>query len=515
MNAPARQQGLDTALDEALDPALPEAEFAQRLGRLAAALTDADGVVVTDEAGDRLLEFGVGGDRLADLCASARKSEERQAREDRRLALLISGASPLALAIQVPVGGRVLALSWERLLFLRKLADLRAEIAAGPFEPGLLTDIAALAVGDWRAAQPFVDKVRRLAGADDAALGLMDGDAVEKIVIAGQPGLVAAAPARDDAMARLTDAAMRGDVLSNGALRYAYDFGGAAPDGLAEGLQALFSLPKSRVRRGWLRRMRAPAIFAVVVGAIACIPVPDHAELPAKVIAAQQRDLIAPVSAVLDELTVEVGDSVAAGDLIARFDDADLQLEASSERAHLAAALTKMQTARRERDAATQKDLELEVAQIEARIARIDAELSYYELRSPISGVVVSDQAKDLVGARLPVGEDIAQISETGQLQLEAWVSEPDRVRAVIGAEGAFSPDAAPRDYADVTIETISPAATIRDGYSVYRVVSRIDGGDDLREGMAGVLAVDPGRRFVGSLVYQAISDWMARMFWL
>lgn len=514
MNAPTRQQGLETALDEALDPSLPAAEFAQRLGRLAAALTDADGAIVLDEAGDRLLEFGVGADRLAELAAAARNSDDGQAREDRRLALRIPGATPLVLAIQAPAGGRALAIAWERLLFLRKLAGLRADIASGPFEPGLLTDISALATGDWRAAQPFVDKLRRLAGANDITFGQLDGDVVEKIVIAGQPGLVAAAPARDDAKTRLQDAAMRGDVLTNGALRYAYDFGGAAPEGLTDGLQALFSLPKSRVERGWPRRLRAPAIFAIVIAAIAFIPVPDHAELPAKVVSAQQRDLIAPVSAVLNELAIEEGDLVAKGDLIASFDDGDLQLEASSERAHLAAALTKMQTARRERDAASQKDLELEVAQIEARIARIDAELAYYQVRSPISGIVVSNLAKDLVGARLPMGEDLARISSTDQLQLEAWVSEPDRVRARTGEEGAFSPDASPRDYVGVTIESISPAATVRDGYSVYRVVSGLSDSKDLREGMAGVLAVDAGRKFVGHLVVQRVSDWLARVFW-
>lgn len=515
MNAPARQQGLDKALDEALDPSLPAAEFAQRLGRLAAALTDADGAIVLDDVGDRLLEFGVGADRLTALCAAARNSEDGQAREDRRLALLISGATPLILAIQVPLGGRALAIAWERLLFLKKLASFRNDIASGPFEPGLLTDISALAIGDWRAAQPFVDKVRRLAGADDITLGLMDGDVVDKIVIAGQPGLVAAAPARDDAKTRLADAAMRGDVLTNGGLRYAYDFGTAAPEGLTDGLQALFSLPKSRVERGWLRRLSAPAIFAIVVAIIAFIPVPDHAELPAKVISAQQRDLIAPVSAVLNELTVEEGDFVAKGDLIASFDDGDLQLEASSERAHLAAALTKMQTARRERDAATQKDLELEAAQIEARIARIDAELAYYQVKSPITGVVVSNLAKDLVGARLPMGENLLQISSTDLLQLEAWVSEPDRVRAAAGEDGSFSPDASPRDYVGITIESISPAAVLRDGYSVYRVVSKISYAEGLREGMAGVLAVDQERKMIGSLVVRRISDWIARTFWL
>lgn len=515
MNAPTRQQGLDAALDEAMDPSLPAAEFAQRLGRLAAALTDADGAVVLDEAGDRLLEFGVGADRLTELAAAAKNSEDGQAREDRRLALKIPGATPLVLAIQVPVGGRALAFAWERMLFLKKLAGFRADIASGPFEPGLLTDISALATGDWRAAQPFVDKVRRLAGADDITLGLMDGDVVDKIVIAGQPGLVAAAPARDDAKARLSDAAMRGDVLTNGALRYAYDFDQVAPEGLTDGLQALFSLPKSRVERGWLRRLRAPAIFALVVAAIAIIPVPDHAELPAKVVSVQQRDLIAPVSAVLNELAVEEGDRVAKGDLIASFDDGDLQLEASSERAHLAAALTKMQTARRERDAATQKDLELEVAQIEARIARIDAELTYYQVRSPISGVVVTNLAKDLVGARLPMGEDIVQISSTDQLQLEAWVSEPDRVRVTIGEGGSFSPDASPRDYVGVTIESISPAAVLRNEYSVFRVVSRMSYAEGFREGMEGVLAVDPERKMIGSLVVQRISDWVARALWL
>lgn len=517
MNAPTRQQGLDTALNEAFDPSLPEAEFAERLGRLAAALTDAEGMIVVDEAGDILSQSGVGSEKLKDLCAAARVSEDGGARSERRLALMApSGSANICLGVQVPVGGRALALTWERLLFLKKLAAQRANISSSPFEADLLGDIRELALGDWRSAQPFIDKLRRVAGVEDIALGQLDGDVVGKIVIAGQPGLVAAAPAQDTARARLDAAIARGDVLGQGAVRYAMDLGEIPPDGLIEGLQGLFTLPRRRTRRGWLRRARAPALFALVIGAIALIPVPDHAELPASVVATDQRELVAPVTAVLVELAGEEGDQVAKGDIVARFDDADLQLEASSERANLAAALTKIQTARRERDAATQKDVELEIAQIEARIARIEAELGYFDVKSPIDGVIVEDAAKDLIGARLSMGEKLMRISSLGDLRLDAWVSAQDRTRVDVSAEATFSPDASPRDFADAVIQNISPATEERDGFIVFHVdLGFLGDAAGLREGMAGVLAVDHRRKIVGLLVFHRIRDWLGRFFWL
>lgn len=516
MNAPTRQQGLGDALDEAFSPSLPDAEFGERLGRLAAALTDAEGVVVLDETGDVLMHSGVGAAQLKQLCAAARASEDGGARAERRLALLAPmGASSAAIAIQVPAGGRALALSWERLLFLRKLAAQRGQASATPFEPGVLADIRALALGDWRAAQPFADRLRRLAGAEDVALGQLDGDVVGRIVIAGQPGLVAAAPAQDAARARLGDAALRGDVLGDGAIRYAVDLGDAPLEGLVEGLKGLFDLPRSRPRRGWLRRLRAPAIFAAVIAAIALIPIPDHAELPAAVVASDQRELVAPVTAVLAELAVEEGDRVAAGDLIARFDDADLQLEASSERANLAAALTKIQTARRERDAATQKDVELEIAQIEARIARIEAELAYFAVRAPIDGVVVADPAEALIGARLSMGERLVRLSTLDNLRLEAWVSAADRVRVAVGAPATFSPDASPRNFSDAVVSRISPAMEERDGFTLFRVQLDFQADHSLREGMAGVLAIDHRRESIGLLVSHWLQDWLVRFFWL
>jgi HlyD family secretion protein len=152
--------------------------------------------------------------------------------------------------------------------------------------------------------------------------------------------------------------------------------------------------------------------------------------------------------AVVGELLVDKGDSVRAGQLIARLDDAELR-EAGVQRAEARVANAQAELARnaRLRDGEVISEslhdklkLEHAVAVAELRLAR--AELARVQVRSPIDGQVIDVHAR--AGER--VGPDgIVELGETRARYAVAEVYETEIGDVRLGAEAEVTSSALPR----------------------------------------------------------------------
>ncbi|MEO8672947.1 MAG: efflux RND transporter periplasmic adaptor subunit [Tahibacter sp.] len=138
---------------------------------------------------------------------------------------------------------------------------------------------------------------------------------------------------------------------------------------------------------------------------------------------------------------VDVGAHVSAGDLIAELDPQDLNLQASSSRASLAAANADLATAKAERDryqslldkhfvSATQFDAaENKFKAASARVTEARAALSvaqnqagYSELRADHTGVITTFTAE--AGQVVAAGQGIATLARDGEREVEINVPE-------------------------------------------------------------------------------------------
>ena len=234
--------------------------------------------------------------------------------------------------------------------------------------------------------------------------------------------------------------------------------------------------------------------------AIGAIPLPDHVELPARVVASDRVEVTAPMTSSLEALLVEPGDVVVAGAPVARFDTGEIELELAQRRAALTAALSRYQTARRARDAAAQTDLDLEVAQIETAMRLLELRLATARVKSPLSGRITATPSEDRIGATLPAGEIVVLIEAEDSVHIEATATERDVTRIGRDRAAEFRPDAAPESRVAQDVRWISPAASRAGGVNVHELrTERINGADALSPGMEGVLAITkparPGRR--------------------
>jgi multidrug efflux pump subunit AcrA (membrane-fusion protein) len=139
-------------------------------------------------------------------------------------------------------------------------------------------------------------------------------------------------------------------------------------------------------------------------------------------------------------------------------------------------------SAARELELAKQRyieDLKSAKAQLEqaASAARVlEAQVTYYTIRAPISGIIssVSTQEGETVAAGLN-SPTFVTIIDLHKLQVDAFVDETDIGKIRVGQKATFTVDSFPDREFNATVQAIYPKAVIMDNVVYYDVVHRID----------------------------------------
>jgi len=208
------------------------------------------------------------------------------------------------------------------------------------------------------------------------------------------------------------------------------------------------------------------------------------------------------VAGTIEELTPKVGDFVQRGELIARLDSRDYELQVQQARAGLAQAKAQAANAEAEfarvrglyeRDNASRGEYDAALAQRDSARAAVDSaqkrldqaelQLEYTTLRSPVDGSVADVPVE--VNENVQQGTPIVVLTAGALPEVEAMIPE-----VLIGdiRQGQRVPsvtfDAVPnRSFAGVDVEVaVSPTA----GLTTYPVTVRLDRRDErIRPGMA------------------------------
>lgn len=201
------------------------------------------------------------------------------------------------------------------------------------------------------------------------------------------------------------------------------------------------------------------------------------------------------ISGVVRRLLVRVGDTVAAGQLLAELDDRDLAARRNEALAALELAQANLDYARadfgrkRELGAASllaQADLDLarrglgvaeqQLAGAKASLAFANTQLAYAKIFAPISGVVasVSTQEGETVAASFAAPTFVTLV-DLKRLEVWAYVDETDIGRIHVGQRATFTVDTYGDETFDGTVTAIYPRPEIRDNVVNYVTVLRFD----------------------------------------
>lgn len=198
--------------------------------------------------------------------------------------------------------------------------------------------------------------------------------------------------------------------------------------------------------------------------------------------------VVARASGELVELLVEEGDSVKAGQVLARLDGERLRLEMLATKAELARA-SKEYTRNidlHERgliSASMFEGLKYDVAALEASYKLKKLNYDYSNIRAPISGIVSARAIKP--GQNVDVGDVAFRITETSELLAYLQIPQSQLPKFQAGHAATVQVVSMPNEKFHASIIRISPTIDTRNG--TFRATASIDNKKgDLAPGMLG-----------------------------
>lgn len=229
-----------------------------------------------------------------------------------------------------------------------------------------------------------------------------------------------------------------------------------------------------------------------------------------------QQAAVAPFDGYLDTATVRAGDRVRAGHVLARLQDRDIRLERLKWLSQQEQLRKEHRQALADRDAAKVEVLSAQLRQADAELALAVEKLSRVEIRAPFDAVVVSGDLSQRLGSPLKKGDTLFELAPLDSYRIVLEADEHDISYLAVGQRGRLVLTSLPHDAFDMTITSITPVATARDGRNYFRVEGRFDGvpPSHLRPAMEGVAKVSVDQRRLAWIWLHDAVDWATLTLW-
>ena len=245
----------------------------------------------------------------------------------------------------------------------------------------------------------------------------------------------------------------------------------------------------------------AAAIFVAML-----VPLPHKIKSDCVIEPVSRRFIAAPFDGKLEQTLVEPGDLVRQGDLLARLDGSEIRMQLSALRAeydreskHCDAALSSGNIAESQIARHEMEKIALDISLKEKRIGNL-------EIQSPIDGMVVSGDLKQVVGAPLTVGQSMYEIAPLEELIVEVFIPEEEIGYVEQGMQVSLRTDAFPLSAFTGTIKRIHPRSEMRNEQSVFVAELVLDNPDaSLRPGMNGTAKVSGQYRLFGWILFHKV----------
>lgn len=213
----------------------------------------------------------------------------------------------------------------------------------------------------------------------------------------------------------------------------------------------------------------------------------------------KHRFIAVPFDGPLESSHVRPGDIVSKGDLLATINPREVEYELASIRAELNRAVQEKKGLMAEHDFAGSKIAGLESDRLRLQTDLLQHRRDNLEIRSPLSGVVVSGDLKQSEGMPMSRGETLLEIAPLGEMVVEIAVPESDVAHAREGMQVDFYVHALPSRMMSGTISRIHPRSELRNHDNVYIAEVRIsDLENTLRPGMRGRAKIISDRHPLG-----------------
>ena len=229
-----------------------------------------------------------------------------------------------------------------------------------------------------------------------------------------------------------------------------------------------------------------------------------------------QRAVTAPIAGFVKEAPLRAGDVVKEGQVIGRMDDRDLRLE------RLKLASQREQYDRQFREAMGKRErgqaqiLRARIDQAQAQLALVEEQLSRTMMVAPFSGVIVSGDLTQALGAPVERGQVLFEIAPLDGYRVALQVDERDIAHVVPGQKGELTIASMPGERFGVTVKSVTPVNSAREGRNYFKVEASFDAdpGPRLRPGMQGVAKIQVDERNLAWIWTRSFVDWLRLWLW-
>jgi len=240
-----------------------------------------------------------------------------------------------------------------------------------------------------------------------------------------------------------------------------------------------------------------------------------RAEAPFVIEAVKQRFLPAPFDGYIESVHVTIGEEVEKGQLLAKLETFDLQLQLFQAEAKKKTHETEARAARRDENTAEMLIAQAQADEVAATIRRLKDRIRRAEIRAPIDGTLVTGDLERQIDAPVKTGDILFEIAPLASLRAELAVPESDIAEVKEGMRGQLATTASPDRRLRFVVGRINPVAEVVNQENVFKVrVRLLETDPDMRPGMEGLAKVDIRQEPYGWIWTRRLVNWVRMKLW-
>jgi transcriptional regulator with GAF, ATPase, and Fis domain/multidrug resistance efflux pump len=262
------------------------------------------------------------------------------------------------------------------------------------------------------------------------------------------------------------------------------------------------------------RRLTFAAIAAFVALFLVFCPLPMRVTGEATVAGQHLVTIAAPVDGNVQAVYAHEGQRANAGDLLGTLNDWQWRSDLAAADAKYQEAMLAMQNdlARGAPQAGADR---AQTEYLRSEVARIRARIDSAQLRSPITGIVVTPNLENAAGKHLAAGDSFAQVLDLKSAVVEVAVPERDASLLRAGETAAVKLDSYPQRTWRSEVSVVSPQAQAGDGVRTFNAEVPVSNTDAvLRAGMSGRAKVFIGWKPAGYVLLRSPALWLWQTVW-
>lgn len=228
-----------------------------------------------------------------------------------------------------------------------------------------------------------------------------------------------------------------------------------------------------------------------------------------------KRMIPAPFEARLDEVNARPGDPVKQGQVLARLDVRELELQLADAQGRRQAAQLSRAKGKAEGKEAEAQLAQAELDQVTAQIDLLQYRINRASITAPLDGYVVAGTWHDKIGSVVKLGDNLFEVAPESNMVAVLRIKETDIDMVAQGQHGRLASKADPQYKVNFTVQRIVPMAGPVENQNVFEARAQLENVEQrLLAGTEGQAYIDVGVKPIRWIATRRIVDKIRLWMW-